>query len=145
MVVFVFEILFYVIFISLGILAGYATAKETDEFLKILNPGARLSSIVSMALIGGLIGAWIAPRFSKLFFMVANWLIGSVRKTPRHQFISGAVGFIIGLLIATLLDIPLLSIPFSTLIPNVGQFVGPHSLFHGSESGGRRRHKAPGH
>ena len=66
-----------------------------------------------VAVIGvfAIIGFLIAPASMRGFLKMMEWLDARMTKVPTHDLIGGAIGVIIGLIIASLLSSPLKGIP----------------------------------
>jgi len=85
------------------------------------------------AIIGALIGFAIAPWIIRQVVQFTSWVEGNLHKIPIGDIISGAVGVIIGLIIATLLGLSFSKVPivgpffplvFSIVLGYLGWSVG---------------------
>jgi len=91
------------------------------------------SVLILSAIIGGLIGFSIAPWIFKQVVQFTSWVETYLYKIPTQDIISGAIGVIIGLIIATLLGLSFSKIPivgpyfplvFSLVLGYLGWSVG---------------------
>jgi uncharacterized protein YacL len=57
-------------------------------------------------LVGAFIGFVITPSLKKLWFHISGWVEAFLQKTPVQDLVFGAIGLIIGLIIANLLSAP---------------------------------------
>jgi len=71
-----------------------------------------LSTIVS-----ALIGFYLAPFIIRFVVQITGWMESKLSKTPIQDIVSGAVGLVLGLIIALLLRAPL------ALIPIIGHYL----------------------
>lgn len=85
------------------------------------------------ALIGALIGFLVAPWVIKQVVQFTKWVEAGLHKIPTHDIVSGAIGVIIGLIIAALLGFSFSKVPivgpffplvFSVILGYLGWSVG---------------------
>ncbi|HHV62946.1 MAG TPA: PIN/TRAM domain-containing protein [Firmicutes bacterium] len=74
--------------------------------------GISISLLVLMALGGAIVGLLIAPAFTWILRRSVAWVENGLRKTPTQDIVAGALGGIVGLLIAVLLTLPFVQLPF---------------------------------
>lgn len=67
---------------------------------------------VAMIAIFAIIGFMIAPGCIRIFLKTMSWLDARMNKIPTYDLIGGAIGVIVGLIIASLLNNALRGIPF---------------------------------
>lgn len=86
-----------------------------------------------LAIISGLIGYTLAPKLVGIVIATAKWFEQRLQKTPTQDIVGGAVGLIIGLIIANLFGVsiyrlpivgPYLAIGASLIISYLGWSVG---------------------
>lgn len=96
----------------------------------------RWAVLALSAIIGALIGFAIAPWIIRQVIQFTSWVEGNLHKIPVGDIISGAIGVIIGLIIATLLGLSFSKVPivgpffplvFSIVLGYLGWSVGTSS------------------
>lgn len=78
----------------------------------LVQPAAQWTFIVTCALITGILAYAIAPWLIQVVGRMMAWFETALQKTPIQDLVVGAVGLIIGLIIASLLGATLSRIPF---------------------------------
>ncbi|HHY91748.1 MAG TPA: PIN/TRAM domain-containing protein [Firmicutes bacterium] len=106
----------------LGALGGYELVLiGTPLFAEVVHWTPSAAMYASLLVVGGLLGGIIfyiiAPPIVKRTFRFVEWSEGRLQKMPATDVITGAVGLVVGLLIANLL-----TLPFGRL-PVVGPFI----------------------
>lgn len=127
----VLKVLFYVIFVLLGILLGYQLALYLSnlESIKLIER-AQLWNKIALMLIGALIGLWIAPVVANWFLKLVDRITLILQKLSIQELLSGIIGLILGLIIAGLFNhllIEQLMEPLSA-ISIIRQFVKPFTM-----------------
>lgn len=111
---------FKILFVIFGVAVGYHFG---PDLFTLLDPLLNIGEVPAQAYIGAVIGAGV-------FFLLANWLVEYILnmirwgeellvKLPITDVMFGALGLIIGLIVAFLLFLPINSIP----IPVLGDFL----------------------
>lgn len=116
------------------------------------SPGVKWSLLALGTIVTALLGYSVAPAIISAFVQIAKWLEASLNKTPAQDIFGGAVGLILGLIIANLFGVsfyrfpfvgPYLSIIASLILGYLGWSVGTKkredltSLFSSWRSGGK--------
>lgn len=106
----------------LGALGGYELMLITIPiFTEVLHWAPTAAWQISLLVVGGLGGGiifyLIAPLITRRVLRFLEWSEGRLQRMPATDIISGAVGLVVGLIIANLL-----SLPFGRL-PVVGPFI----------------------
>lgn len=122
------------ILIALSAAAGGASL---GFVLRDFWPGARVeikwAMLSLLGIIAGLVGYALAPKFIAGMVQLTRWFESKLQKTPTQDIVGGAIGLIIGLIIANLfgesinrlpLIGPYLSIAASLVISYLGWSVG---------------------
>lgn len=114
--------MFYIILSIFGGLLGY----QIGKYLQAIYPELRGSAVNqwSFVIVGVLIGVAAAPLATTLFMRLMDSVIIGMRKMSLQEIITGSIGLIFGLLIATFINIALSFIPFER-IAVVGEFIKP--------------------
>jgi uncharacterized protein YacL len=112
----IFRVICFFIFAIIGWYIGTVIAGSSDFVVDTLR------WTVPIALVSAVIGALVAPWLTT---RPARWIRGKIRQLPAQQLVSGALGLIIGLLMAALLVLPLsrLPAPFGNILPAIGAIV----------------------
>mgnify|MGYP000892278880 FL=1 len=108
----IFRVIGFIVFGIIGWLAGTAWAGTAT--LNVVS----IRYILPLSVVGAAVGAIIAPWLTT---RPAAWLRRAINELTVAQILSGAVGLVIGLVIAALLAIPLsyLPPPFSAILPTL--------------------------
>lgn len=108
----IFRVIGFIVFGIIGWLAGTAWAGTAT--LNAVSMRYILPLSVAGAAVGAIIAPWLTTR-------PAAWLRHAINELTVAQILSGAVGLVIGLVIAALLAIPLsyLPPPFSAILPTL--------------------------
>ncbi|OIO88898.1 MAG: twitching motility protein PilT [Anaerolineae bacterium CG2_30_64_16] len=108
----IFRILGFIVFGLIGWQAGTIWA-GTSELTAV-----SLRYILTLALVGGLLGALVSPWLTT---RPAAWLRRTIRELTAPQLLAGTVGLLIGLVVAALAALPLsyLPSPFRSILPTV--------------------------
>ncbi|MDD2201473.1 MAG: TRAM domain-containing protein [Firmicutes bacterium] len=102
-----------------GVVFGYLIYRSMPQTVTALPAaGGELRVMVGAMTGGGLVGFAVAPMLSRFGSWIGRHIDSRIRKVSTHGVISGAVGMIVGLIIANLLVIPVAS------IPELGSYVG---------------------
>ncbi len=84
----------------------------------------RVGAITLITVITGLIGFFIAPGVLAIIRQLGGWFQSTLQRTPVQDIVSGAVGLIVGLIIANLLGSAFSRIPgLGLILPTVGSIV----------------------
>jgi uncharacterized protein YacL len=107
-----FRILGFIIFGIIGWLVGTILAGTTD-----LN-AVSMRYILPLAVVGGAIGAFVAPWLTT---RPAVWLRKEIGELTAAQLLAASIGLVIGLVIAALAALPLslLPPPFRAILPTI--------------------------
>ncbi|MFZ5942502.1 MAG: PIN/TRAM domain-containing protein [Bacillota bacterium] len=99
-----------------GLYLGFFVSRE---FLTLpANNEIKLALMVFPGIILGLLGFVFAPRIIQWVLALTGWIEGSLQKMPIQELLGGAIGLIIGLIIATFIGNSFSRIPFiGTYIP----------------------------
>lgn len=108
----IFRVIGFIVFGIIGWLAGTAWAGTST-----LN-AVSMRYILPLSVVGAAVGAIIAPWLTT---RPAAWLRHAINELTAAQILAGAIGLVIGLVIAALLAIPLsyLPPPFSAILPTL--------------------------
>lgn len=106
--------IFQVFFLVVGVTLGWKFGERVLEIIHI--PLFEWDNIVT-AVLGGLIGLFLAALLANPFVLWFRWLEDRLIKTPLVDLVSGVIGFIVGLVVAFLLT------PAIGYIPVVGVYV----------------------
>lgn len=71
----------------------------------------RWAVLILISIIGGLLGFAIAPWIIKQVIQFTRWVEAGLHKVPTQDIVSGAIGVIIGLIIAALLGLSFSKVP----------------------------------
>jgi uncharacterized protein YacL len=107
------------VFLALGIYIGYLLTHS--GFLPAPNFLVELSFIIIPGVLTGLIGFLAAPRLISWIVRSMKWVEGKLQKMPLTDLAGGAIGLIIGLIIASLLGSTFAKVP---LIGNYAPLIG---------------------
>lgn len=115
---------------ALGLYLGYFSS---HTFAFPANNEIKIALMVFPGIILGLIGYIFAPRIIQWTLQMTGWLEGNLQKMPINDLLGGAIGLIIGLIIATFIGNSFSRIPFigsyipifaSLLLGYIGMSVG---------------------
>jgi len=108
---FFFRLFGMVVFSVLGAYLGNSLGR--------LNPSMELIYTATVALVGALFGLILTPYFTT---RPVRWLSALLSRLSAETLFSGAIGLIVGLLMAALLAFPLslLPTPFGKIVPFIG-------------------------
>jgi uncharacterized protein YacL len=102
-----------------GVVFGYLIYRSMPQTAAAMPAaGGELRVMVGAMTGGGLLGFAVAPVLSRVGSWFGRCVDSRIRKVSTHGVISGAVGMIVGLIIANLLVIPVAS------IPELGSYLG---------------------
>jgi len=102
-----------------GVVFGYLIYRAIPQTAAAMPAaGGELRVMVGAMTGGGLLGFAVAPVLSRVGSWFGRCVDSRIRKVSTHGVISGAVGMIVGLIIANLLVIPVAS------IPELGSYLG---------------------
>ncbi|MFZ7104383.1 MAG: PIN/TRAM domain-containing protein [Peptococcaceae bacterium] len=113
-----------------GLYLGYFTSRT---FALPANNEIKIALMIFPGIILGLIGFSIAPRIIRWVLQMTGWIEGNLQKMPIQDLLGGAIGLIIGLIIATFIGNSFSRIPFvgsyipifaSLLLGYIGMSVG---------------------
>lgn len=116
------RMMFYSILSIFGGLLGYKIAEYLQGIYKELQ-GSPLN-FWSFVLVGMLVGVAVAPLASNLFLRIIDSVILGMKKVSLQEIIMGSIGLIFGLLVSTLMNLALGSIPFEK-ISVIGELIKP--------------------
>ncbi|MHB1419430.1 MAG: PIN domain-containing protein [Bacillota bacterium] len=78
-----------------------------------IGPGQVKWAVLGLStIVAALIGFGIAPLLIKTGVDLTDWIESGLHKTPTQDIVGGAIGLIVGLIIANLLGIPFSRVPF---------------------------------
>ncbi|MFP4496976.1 MAG: PIN/TRAM domain-containing protein [Vulcanimicrobiota bacterium] len=115
------RVMFYSILSIFGGLLGYQIGKVLQQNYATFSSPINL---ISLVLLGILLGAAIAPLAATLFLRLMDSIISAMKKFSLQEIIMGSIGLIFGLLIATFINLALGFIPFQN-IEIIGEFIKP--------------------
>ena len=98
--------------LATGVAGLYLGFFITNNLLIIPTNEIRLTLLVFPGLVGGLIGFTVAPRVIEWSLQMMAWIEGKLQIMPIQELMGGAIGLIIGLIIATLFGNSFSGIPF---------------------------------
>ncbi len=108
-----------VLMLGAGVIFGYLIYRAMPQTGAALSvEGGELRVMVGAMTGGGLVGFAVAPVISRFGLWFGRYVDARIRKVSTHGVTSGAVGMIVGLIIANLLAIPIAS------IPEFGSYIG---------------------
>jgi uncharacterized protein YacL len=128
----VFNALRVLIMIAVGY-TGFSVGMLVLPFWNGPEPTVKWSLVILLAIVAGLIGYSIAPPIISGLIQLARKFEAALNKIPAHDIIGGAVGLILGLIIANLFGVsfyrfpivgPYLSILASLVLGYLGWSVG---------------------
>ncbi len=98
-----------------GALLGLFTVFHNREVLKawpfLVSLGSErlglLLAAVAGMVVGGLVGLVLGPQLVRWVSLLIAWAEGRLQRTPTQDLMSGAIGLIVGLVIAFLIGVPL--------------------------------------
>ncbi|MTI66508.1 MAG: PIN/TRAM domain-containing protein [Firmicutes bacterium] len=99
----------------LGLLLGYGFVtftKDTGVFKSLFTDNIPLYFYAVVSLIGGIILFIIAPKIIKVGRKIMTKVEDQLQNVPASDIVLGTVGLIFGLVIAYLISLPLISIPY---------------------------------
>lgn len=96
--------------------------------LALLDPGVALlkgtGAVVAVSAVGGLAGYFLSPWVTRRFFTFSAWLEARLQSMPLTDILAGALGLVVGLIIANLLGSAFARIPFiGPILPTAGNLV----------------------
>jgi uncharacterized protein YacL len=102
-----------------GVAVGYVSfILIPDSLMAPAGSSAGTKTLIGMMAGGGLLGFFIAPVFTRKVLQIARQADSHLRRVPMNEIVAGALGVIVGLIIANLLAIPVASLPI------VGSYLG---------------------
>ncbi len=113
-----FRILGLIVFAIIGWQVGVIITQTTNPFSDVQS----LKYIIPLTLLGAVIGWLIAPWLTT---KPAKAAIRTVRTIPIEEVLAGAVGLVLGLIVAALLAIPLSQLPdpFGSIMPFIASII----------------------
>lgn len=105
------------------VLAGAIGGAEVGDVVVLPGPlpGSRITAIIFFMILGAALGYVIGGVAGRQLARAINWIEGKVIKLPGGDLLIGAIGLILGLVLATLVYIPLSGIDVH--IPLIKPFV----------------------
>lgn len=100
----IFRIIVLLSFITVGIILGIYFVPTRIGSISINSPLLKGGIIAIIAVISGLLGALFAPLIVRKVIQATMWIEQKLQKMPTQDILGGAVGLIIGLIIANLLS-----------------------------------------
>ncbi len=112
----IFRIFGFILFGIIGWLVGTVLAGTSD--LNALS----LRYILPLSIVGAILGALVAPWLTT---RPAAWMRRVIRELTAAQLLAGSLGLVIGLVIAALASLPLLSLPypFKSILPTIAAII----------------------
>jgi len=107
-----------------GGLVGYQLSKELGPWENLMPFFTPVTKVWALTVLGIMIGVVAAPWLGAQFMRLINWVVESLQRVTIQEILMGAAGFILGLIIATLINVTLGFIPFSS-VPVLGPFLQP--------------------
>ncbi|MGE5484209.1 MAG: PIN/TRAM domain-containing protein [Ignavibacteriales bacterium] len=102
----------------LGAVAGFYSAGPLLRFGNLNLSGSQyLGIVVFGTAFGALLGALIGPRIAFAGWQLVSWVEGRLNRASLQDIVSGALGLVVGLIIANLLS------PALSRIPVVGSYL----------------------
>lgn len=108
-----------------GFSVSFYSIHPLEKLLEIQLRGVEMLTLVSLGtLVGGLLGFFVAPIVARQIWQLTSWTEGRLQKMPMQDLLSGAVGLIVGLIIANLLGSAFSRIPgLSIITPTLGSLL----------------------
>lgn len=100
----IFKIILILGFMTMGTVLGIYFLPSNIAGLTINSPFLKGGIVTAIALVCGLIGALLAPWIVGKVLNATWWMEQKLQKIPTQDILGGAVGLIIGLIIANLLS-----------------------------------------
>jgi uncharacterized protein YacL len=111
--------LFWLLVFLAGVFYGITFIERIADFT--FSPMQRLSALIIGSGIGLAVGYFSAPRLVRRISLFTSWVERSLQKTPLQDIIAGAVGLIVGLIIANLFGTAFSRIPvIGAFVPTIG-------------------------
>jgi len=113
----------------LAMVGGFSLAYFLIKDLGLLKsyfgqPAAQWIFIVTCSIIVGILAFALTPRLIQVINLMMAWSETALQKTPIQDLLGGAIGLIVGLIIASLLGATLSRIPFiGVYLPMVGSLL----------------------
>ncbi|QGG49211.1 PIN/TRAM domain-containing protein [Heliorestis convoluta] len=85
---------------------------ELNLFNDYMGYLAKHALLAFLTLVFGLIGYLIAPQVMERFMIMTAWMEHKLQHTPIQELVGGAIGLIVGLIIANLLDASVSGLPW---------------------------------
>jgi uncharacterized protein YacL len=90
----------------------------------LAQPLAQWIFIATCSVLVGIIAYAVAPRLMQVVDRMMSWFETALQKTPIQDLLGGAIGLIVGLIIASLLGATLAQIPFiGAYLPTLGSLL----------------------
>ncbi|MZP30229.1 TRAM domain-containing protein [Heliobacterium undosum] len=122
-----------VAFAAVGFSVGMSLLSGANRVFDLSSYPAKHSFLAVITLIPGALGFIIAPQLIRWVVVMTGWLENRLQRTPIQDLVGGAIGLIVGLIIANLLDVSIselpglgryLSVGLSAIMGYVGMRVG---------------------
>ncbi|ABZ83930.1 pin domain protein [Heliomicrobium modesticaldum Ice1] len=122
-----------VAFAAVGFSSGMSLLSGANRVFDLSSYPAKHSFLAVITLIPGALGFIIAPQLIRWVVVMTGWLENRLQRTPIQDLVGGAIGLIVGLIIANLLDVSIselpglgryLSVGLSAIMGYVGMRVG---------------------
>ena len=111
----------------LGVLGGLYLGSFLNEhilFFAGLGEGMKLAIVIAPAVILALVGILIAKPLLRKVITATKWTEGKLQKMPIQDLMGGALGLIIGLIIATFIGYAFARVPFiGAYVPIVASII----------------------
>jgi uncharacterized protein YacL len=108
-----------------GVLAAYQLSDFVESLVRMrFDFWQTLLYLTLSGIVFGLVAYFIAPWLITLIWSATNWMEGRLQKAPIQDILAGALGLILGLIIANLLGAALGRIPYvGSYLPTLGSLI----------------------
>jgi uncharacterized protein YacL len=119
------RLLLTVVSSALGFVAAFYGANPLEKLLNtIFSQTMRWTIIGLSVVVGGILGYAVAPWLIRVVWKAIRWLEGKLRRTPLQDIFFGAIGLIIGLIIANLIGSAFSKVPgIGVIVPIAGSII----------------------
>lgn len=108
-----------------GLIGAFYCSLTAERMLGVSLPLFEFGlALFGGAIMGGAFGFLVAPRIIEAFLQLTSWLENRLQRMPIQDLVSGAIGLVVGLIIASLLGSALARIPWvGGILPTVGTVI----------------------